>query len=50
MEKEEKEEIKSSQVRTFSNGLAIEEVSMGKPNGKRASLGTKVKSTLVIHV
>lgn len=42
MEKEEKEEIKSSQVRTFPNGLAIEEVSMGKPNGKRASPGTKI--------
>ncbi|XP_073118695.1 peptidyl-prolyl cis-trans isomerase FKBP53 [Henckelia pumila] len=42
MEKVEKEEIKSSQVRTFPNGLVIEEVAMGKPDGKRASLGKKL--------
>ncbi|KAJ6410698.1 hypothetical protein OIU84_007450 [Salix udensis] len=33
---------KSSQVRTFSNGLVIEELSMGKPDGKRASPGSQV--------
>jgi FK506-binding nuclear protein len=40
---EEKEsEAKSSQVRTFPNGLVIEEVAMGKPDGKRASPGKQV--------
>ncbi|XP_041008487.1 peptidyl-prolyl cis-trans isomerase FKBP53 [Juglans microcarpa x Juglans regia] len=33
---------KSSQVRTFSNGLVIEELAMGKPDGKRASPGKQV--------
>ncbi|XP_042067100.1 peptidyl-prolyl cis-trans isomerase FKBP53-like [Salvia splendens] len=33
---------KSLQVRTFSNGLVIEELAMGRPNGKRASPGKKV--------
>ncbi|KAF9668259.1 hypothetical protein SADUNF_Sadunf15G0110400 [Salix dunnii] len=33
---------KSSQARTFSNGLVIEELSMGKPDGKRASPGSQV--------
>ncbi|KZV46739.1 hypothetical protein F511_09966 [Dorcoceras hygrometricum] len=42
MEKEENIEIKSSHVRTFSNGLVIEEVAMGKPDGRRASPGEKV--------
>lgn len=31
-----------SQVRTFPNGLVIEEVAMGKPDGKKASPGKKV--------
>ncbi|XP_027361694.1 peptidyl-prolyl cis-trans isomerase FKBP53 [Abrus precatorius] len=35
-------EAKPSQVRTFSNGLVIEEVFMGKPDGKRAAPGKKV--------
>lgn len=35
-------EAKSSQVRTFPNGLVIEEVAMGKPDGKRASPGKQV--------
>jgi FK506-binding nuclear protein len=40
---EEKEsEAKSSQVRTFPNGLIIEELAMGKPDGKRASPGKQV--------
>ncbi|XP_059452794.1 peptidyl-prolyl cis-trans isomerase FKBP53 [Corylus avellana] len=40
---EEKEsEAKSSQVRTFPNGLVIEELAMGKPDGKRASPGKQV--------
>ncbi|KAJ9139979.1 hypothetical protein P3X46_030667 [Hevea brasiliensis] len=33
---------KSSQVRTFANGLVIEELAMGKPDGKRASPGCQV--------
>lgn len=33
---------KSSQVRTFPNGLVIEELAMGKPDGKRASPGKQV--------
>ncbi|TKY71070.1 Peptidyl-prolyl cis-trans isomerase FKBP53 [Spatholobus suberectus] len=35
-------ETKPSQVRTFSNGLVIEELLMGKPDGKRAAPGKKV--------
>ncbi|XP_011076280.1 peptidyl-prolyl cis-trans isomerase FKBP53 [Sesamum indicum] len=42
VEKQEKEEAKSLQVRTFPNGLVIEELVMGKPDGKRASPGKKV--------
>ena len=38
---------KSSQARTFSNGLVIEELSMGKPDGKRASPGSQVALCLV---
>lgn len=33
---------KPSQVRSFPNGLVIEEVAMGKPDGKRASNGKQV--------
>ena len=33
---------KSSQVRTFPNGLVVEELAMGKPDGKRASRGKQV--------
>ncbi|GJR74184.1 peptidyl-prolyl cis-trans isomerase FKBP53 [Tanacetum coccineum] len=33
---------KPSQVRTFPNGLVIEELQMGKPNGKRADKGKKI--------
>lgn len=42
VEMEKKTEAKRSQVRTFGNGLVIEEVAMGKPDGKRASPGKKV--------
>lgn len=39
----EAEEKKQPQkTRTFGNGLIIEELSMGKPDGKRASPGNKV--------
>lgn len=31
-------------TRTFSNGLRIEELSMGKPDGKKASPGSRVYS------
>lgn len=42
--KKEKEptEAKPSNVRTYPNGLVIEDISMGKPDGKRADLGKKV--------
>ncbi|XP_062089482.1 peptidyl-prolyl cis-trans isomerase FKBP15-3-like [Humulus lupulus] len=33
---------KSSKVRTFANGLVIEELSMDKPDGKKAQPGKKV--------
>ncbi|CAK8539271.1 unnamed protein product [Lathyrus sativus] len=35
-------EAKPSNVRTYANGLVIEDISMGKPDGKRAELGKKV--------
>ncbi|KAK9143694.1 hypothetical protein Syun_013094 [Stephania yunnanensis] len=41
--KEKKAESKRSpQVRSFSNGLVVEEVKMGKADGKKASPGSKV--------
>lgn len=40
--KEKENESKSSRVRTFANGLVIEDVAMGKPDGKRASPGNTV--------
>lgn len=39
-------DAKSSQVRTFPNGLVIEEIAMGKPDGRRASPG---KQVLFVH-
>lgn len=45
----EQTEAKPSQVRTFPNGLVIEELSMGKPNGKRAAPGKKVSPILMIE-
>ncbi|KAJ8536708.1 hypothetical protein K7X08_035109 [Anisodus acutangulus] len=39
---QEVEENKPSHVRTFGNGLVIEDLAMGKPDGKRASPGKKV--------
>ncbi|KAG8381466.1 hypothetical protein BUALT_Bualt06G0124800 [Buddleja alternifolia] len=42
IEKQDKLDAKSLQVRTFPNGLVIEELVMGKPNGQRASPGKKV--------
>ncbi|KAK9914108.1 hypothetical protein M0R45_037904 [Rubus argutus] len=38
----EKTNGKPSKVRTFPNGLVIEEVAMGRPDGKRADRGKKV--------
>ncbi|GER35022.1 peptidyl-prolyl cis-trans isomerase [Striga asiatica] len=38
----QKKEAKSLQVRTFSNGLVVEEIAMGNPAGKRATHGKKV--------
>lgn len=40
--KESATETKPSQIRTFPNGLVIEEIQMGKPNGKRADPGKKI--------
>ncbi|XP_076938340.1 peptidyl-prolyl cis-trans isomerase FKBP53-like, partial [Bidens hawaiensis] len=31
-----------SQIRTFPNGLIVEELEMGKPNGKQATAGKKI--------
>ena len=42
-------ETKPSQVRTFPNGLIIEEVFMGKPDGKKAAPGKKVTHHLRIY-
>ncbi|GLT49265.1 hypothetical protein SLA2020_228340 [Shorea laevis] len=39
---EKQSAVKLSQVRTFPNGLVIEELVMGKPDGKRASHGKQV--------
>lgn len=38
----EKTNGKPSKVRTFGNGFVIEDLSMGQPDGKRASPGQKV--------
>lgn len=38
----EKAEAKPLQVRSFPNGLIIEELAMGKPDGKKATPGRKV--------
>nr|XP_043615402.1 peptidyl-prolyl cis-trans isomerase FKBP53 [Erigeron canadensis] len=35
-------EAKPLQVRTYPNGLVVEELYIGKPNGKRADLGKKI--------
>ncbi|KAF6168819.1 hypothetical protein GIB67_042126 [Kingdonia uniflora] len=37
-----KSEVKPQQVREFSNGLIIEEIEMGKPDGQKASPGKKI--------
>ncbi|CAA0396451.1 Peptidyl-prolyl cis-trans isomerase FKBP53 [Arabidopsis thaliana] len=42
VEKQTPADSKSSQVRTYPNGLIVEELSMGKPNGKRADPGKTV--------
>uniref|UniRef100_A0A2P2K3D1 peptidylprolyl isomerase n=1 Tax=Rhizophora mucronata TaxID=61149 RepID=A0A2P2K3D1_RHIMU len=39
---EKESAAKSSHIRTFANGLVIEELAMGKPDGKRASPGNRV--------
>ncbi|THF99755.1 hypothetical protein TEA_005392 [Camellia sinensis var. sinensis] len=40
-------EAKSSQVRTLSNGLVIEELEMGNPDGKIAALGKKASEYML---
>lgn len=41
----EKNEVKPLQERTFPNGLVIQELGMGKPDGRKAALGKKVNLT-----
>lgn len=41
-EEAEKDGAKPFQVRSFANGLVVEELQMGKPDGKRASPGNRV--------
>jgi FK506-binding nuclear protein len=42
-EKDEKDEKKEpQQSRTFGNGLVVEEISMGRPDGKKATPGSRV--------
>ena len=45
-------EAKPTQVRTFPNGLVIEELQMGKPNGKMADKGKKVRihNIILLHI
>ncbi|KAF8038396.1 hypothetical protein BT93_B1052 [Corymbia citriodora subsp. variegata] len=40
--KEQEGDAKPSQIRTFPNGLVIEELAMGKPDGRRAAPGKQV--------
>lgn len=44
---EEEIEAKPSQTRTYPNGLVVEELSMGKPDGKRASGGKQVDHVML---
>lgn len=39
---EAKEESKAISSRTYPNGLVVEEIRMGKPNGKKATPGKQV--------
>ncbi|KAL2939893.1 Peptidyl-prolyl cis-trans isomerase FKBP53, partial [Bienertia sinuspersici] len=42
IDKEAKESnAKTAKVRTYPNGMVVEKIGMGKPNGKRASCGSK---------
>lgn len=47
MQTEEKAGAKPSQVRTFPNGLVIEKLAMGIPDGKKAAPGKKVHYILL---
>ncbi|KAM7272352.1 hypothetical protein ACFE04_027015 [Oxalis oulophora] len=38
---------KPARVRTFGNGLVIEDVALGKPGGKKADIGKKVSVTYI---
>lgn len=40
--KQNSQSSSKSKARTYGNGLVVEELSMGKPDGKRASRGSKV--------
>ncbi|KAF4352030.1 hypothetical protein F8388_000371 [Cannabis sativa] len=42
LESDKQTKAKSSKVRTFANGLVVEELSMGKPDGKKAAPGKQV--------
>lgn len=43
-EEKEEDEKEPQQSRTFGNGLVVEEISMGRPDGKKATPGSKVHS------
>lgn len=47
---EQKDQAHRSKVRTFSSGLVIEELSMGKQEDKRADRGNKVSPFLLIYL
>lgn len=49
VEKQTQVDSKSSQVRTYPNGLVVEELSMGRPNGKKAEPGKQVCTLIVIN-
>ncbi|XP_077226331.1 peptidyl-prolyl cis-trans isomerase FKBP53-like [Tasmannia lanceolata] len=40
--KDQKSEVQPSELMTYPNGLVVEELSTGKPDGKKASAGKKV--------
>lgn len=40
--KEKEDKNQPQQSRTFGNGMVVEEISMGRPDGKKASPGSKV--------
>ena len=47
---EAKEESKAISSRTYPNGLVVEEMKMGKPNGKKATPGKQVYLIIMIYM